>query len=373
MEPLILGTSPSGEIDRIVDECLEPVLSSGQGPNLGFIYTTDHLASRLPQLVPRLRERSGIRHWVGTVGVGICTTGCEHYDAPATAILAGRFPSEGFRIIPSLGADTRPFVEPHRTWLRGQGGLVGIVHGDPTVADTPQALEGLNRALPEAFFAGGLTSSAGTQYQVAGEVGSGGLSGVLFSSRVPITVTHTQGCTPIGCERVITRAQRNVLIELEGRPALEVLKEDIGEVLSKDLQRAAGYIFAGLPVPDSRSGDYVVRNLLGFDATRGLVAIGEEVSEGQSVLFCRRDGNSARDDLLRMLAQTRRRLGELRPRGALYFSCLARGRHQFGEHSEELGMIRDELGPLPLIGFFANGEIYHHRLYGYTGVLAVFS
>ncbi|MDE0154323.1 MAG: FIST C-terminal domain-containing protein, partial [Gammaproteobacteria bacterium] len=54
------------------------------------------------------------------------------------------------------------------------------------------------------------------------------------------------------------------------------------------------------------------------------------------------------------------------------YSCTGRGRYQFGPDSEELNMIRDELGDLPLVGFFANGEIFHNRLYGYTGVLTVF-
>ena len=35
-------------------------------------------------------------------------------------------------------------------------------------------------------------------------------------------------------------------------------------------------------------------------------------------------------------------------------------------------MIRDELGDFPLAGLFANGEISNDRLYGYTGVLALF-
>jgi small ligand-binding sensory domain FIST len=44
----------------------------------------------------------------------------------------------------------------------------------------------------------------------------------------------------------------------------------------------------------------------------------------------------------------------------------------FGAKSEELGFIRNSLGDFPLVGFFANGEISHNRLYGYTGVLTLF-
>ena len=35
--------------------------------------------------------------------------------------------------------------------------------------------------------------------------------------------------------------------------------------------------------------------------------------------------------------------------------------------------IKDALGDVPLAGFFANGEICNNRLYGYTGVLTLFT
>ena len=60
------------------------------------------------------------------------------------------------------------------------------------------------------------------------------------------------------------------------------------------------------------------------------------------------------------------------PRGGVYYSCLGRGENLFGGDSRELRAIRNELGNFPLVGFFANGEISHNRLYGYTGVLTLF-
>jgi small ligand-binding sensory domain FIST len=59
-------------------------------------------------------------------------------------------------------------------------------------------------------------------------------------------------------------------------------------------------------------------------------------------------------------------------RGGVYYSCLRRGRNMFGAPNRELGLIRDTLGDFPLVDFFANGEISHNRLYGYTGVLTLF-
>jgi small ligand-binding sensory domain FIST len=133
----------------------------------------------------------------------------------------------------------------------------------------------------------------------------------------------------------------------------------------------SGYIFAGLPVPGSDTGDYLVRNLIGIDPSEKLLAIGDNLEDDVPIIFCRRDADTAREDMLRMLTDLKKRAGGT-IRGGVYYTCLGRGRNQFGDDSEELKMIRDQLGDFPLVGFFANGEISHNRLYGYTGVLTLF-
>jgi small ligand-binding sensory domain FIST len=91
-------------------------------------------------------------------------------------------------------------------------------------------------------------------------------------------------------------------------------------------------------------------------------------------VFCTRDARAARADLVRACTELRDELesDELAIRGGLYVSCVARGRALFGSPSAEVGLLQSQLGEFPLVGFFANGEIAHHRLYGYTGVLTLF-
>src|SRR3546814_3122993 len=137
---------------------------------------------------------------------------------------------------------------------------------------------------------GGLTASRGPVVQVADEVAEGGLSGVMLALQaVPVAAGLTQGCTPIGPVHTVTSAEENILLEIDGRPALDVFKEDIGELRARDLNRVAGYIFAGLPVTGSDTGDYLVRNLVGIDPQHGAVAIVEYVDTGDTIMFCRRD------------------------------------------------------------------------------------
>ena len=357
----------------IAAQCLAEIGQGSTLANLGLLYVTEPLAPKLPELLDYLRKNTGVGDWIGSVGSGICATGHEIYDEPAAAVMLAVLPDDSYRLLPSGIDSITDMVSANRNWIAEQGVHFGIVHGDPRNSHLPQIIEALSTELDPGFLVGGLSSANEemNQLQIAGDTCQDGLSGVLMSSAIPVISGLTQGCTPLDNKHTITRCERNILVELDGRPALDVFHEDIGEVLSKDLSKVPGYIFAGLPVPGSDTGDYVVRNLVGIDPEQKLLAIGDYVEEEDAIMFCRRDGESAREDMQRMLRDLADRApGEIR--GGVYYTCLGRGRYQFGEDSEELRMIRDELGDFPLVGFFANGEISHNRLYGYTGVLTLF-
>jgi len=357
----------------ILGRCLTDLGTGPSDANLGLLYVTAPLAPYLRELLGDLRSKTEIDDWIGTVGTGICFTGREIYDEPAAAIMLASLPEDSFRLIPAGIEPLGEMLSANRKWIAEHRANFAIVHADPRNPHIPQIIESLSNDLDSGFLVGGLASADDHMYplQIAGELCGDGLSGVLFSSGVTVISGLTQGCTPLGSKHTISQCDRNILVNLDGRPALDVFQEDIGEVLSKDLSRVAGYIFAGLPVPGSDTGDYLVRNLIGIDPEQKLLAIGDVLEEQEAIIFCKRDGDSARQDMLRMLDDLGKR-AKGRIKGGVYYSCLGRGRYQFGENSEELKMIRDELGDFPLVGFFANGEISHNRLYGYTGVLTLF-
>jgi len=142
--------------------------------------------------------------------------------------------------------------------------------------------------------------------------------------------------------------------------------------------------------------DVLVRHIIGLDPGRSGVALAVPVSVGMELAFCQRHAQAARADLKRVCAEIRE---ELEPQelalasatalaaseaqaaphpdrgiaGAIYVSCTGRGGAHFGGPSAELQIIRQALGDVPLVGFFASGEIARSHLYGYTGVLTVFT
>ncbi len=331
---------------------------------------TDVLSGHVADILQFFRQRTGCPHWVGTVGIGICVSGHEYLDEPAMAVMLGEFSPGAFKVFSGLrSADD---LEIKRFTCGDRPANFAIIHADPRNNDVPELIKGLAAKLESGFVVGGLSSSRQQNPQIADKLTEGGISGVMFADDVTIATRLTQGCSPIGPKRVITQAQRNIIFKIDGRPALDVLKEDVGERLARDLNRLGGVIFAGLPITGTDTGDYLVRNLVGIDPARGIVAIGDLVENGGPIMFCRRDTKSATQDMTRMLDSIKQGL-YTRPRGGVYYSCLGRGANLFGPESEELQMIKGAFGDFPLVGFFCNGEISHNRLYGYTGVLTLFA
>ena len=358
-----------------VKACMDSLEAPPEGANLGLLYATDALADDLSSVLTFLRERTGIEHWVGNIGFGVAASGIEFHDRPALSVLTAALPEAAFRVMAPAtnraGADAiEAFAAQQADWLAQHQGLFGVVHGDPrnqTVAEiVTQAA-----ARCSGFLVGGLTASRGSFHQIAERVTEAGLSGVLFAPEVPVAVGLTQGCSLIGSPRSITGAEGDVIAEIDGRPAIEVFKEEIGELLAHDLRRVGGYIFAAFPIADSDTGDYLVRNLTGIDPNKGYISVAEPVEAGRRIQFCRRDHDAALTDLKRMVRDVKARAGPA-PKAGLYFSCIARGPSLFGSESEELRLIEAELGEIPLAGFFGNGEIFNNRLYTFTGVLALF-
>jgi small ligand-binding sensory domain FIST len=342
----------------------------GKGPaSLGFLYLTDVLADHAGDILAALKKASGIQHWVGTVGIGICATGREYLDEPALAVMAGDFETGSFRVFSGVASDAD--VDNVALKCGSAQANFAIVHADPQNGRLTELVTRLAGKMESGFLVGGLTSSRRQNLQIADGVIEGGLSGVSFSDGVTIATRLTQGCSPLGPKHTITGCQQNVIITLDGRPALDVFREDIGEALGRDLNRIGSHVFAGLPIAGSDTGDYLVRNLVGIDPANKLIAIGDMVQQNTSVLFCRRDAKTAQEDMTRMLESIRKGMFT-KPRGGVYYSCIGRGASLFGPDSEELKLVREALGEFPLVGFFCNGEISHNRLYGYTGVLTLF-
>lgn len=336
-----------------------------RGP--GFLYFTDRIAHAVPTMLASLREATGVEHWIGSTGVGVLASGVEYVDEPAATALVCDWPSDEYSV---FSGKRRPPGAGALTPSGARAAQFAIVHADPETPDIADLVGDMSSKVASGFLVGGLASAHGKASQLADELLTGGVSGVVVSSAIEVTTRLTQGCSALPGRYTVTSGEGNVIATIDHRPALDVYREAADD-LGRDLERAVRTVLVGLPVEGSDRGDYLVRNVIGVDPRAKLVAIGAAVEPGMPLIFCRRDAVSARRDLVRMLNEIKR---DLRgpPRGGLYFSCLARGEHMFGARSAEAALVREHLGDVPLAGFFAAGEISHDRLYGYTGVLTLF-
>jgi len=385
-----------------------------EAPPLGLIYITDHYAVHAQDILSHLSaELPEVTDWAGTVGVGIAANNVEYFDEPALSVMLCDISPEHYRVFSGVaplaqaGIKGSQFV-PH----------TALLHADAQTPDVPELIVELAQRTASGYVFGGLSASRSEVVQfafngdgnMAGQgkatgVFHGGLSGVAFDADVAMVSRVTQGCLPIAKEHTITGADNNVVLTLDGEPALHVLAGDL-QIDLADKQPAIAKVRATLvglsAAHDSsikRTGEFddavMVRHIIGLDPGRDAVAVAQPVEVGMRLTFCQRNAAAARADLTRICAEVREALepeemtadlaGALsadtninphparRMAGAIYVSCAGRGGPHFGGESAEMHIIRRALGDVPLVGFFAGGEIAHQELHGYTGVLTVFT
>jgi len=222
--------------------------------------------------------------------------------------------------------------------------------------------------------------SAGATFQLcADKVLSNSVAGVYLSGEFDLHIDITQGCQPISEPMTITKAEGNLIYEINDRPAIEVFAKLLKGPLAEDLRRALMVLFVGLPADREdnsvAAGKYLVRNIVGLDAEKGILGVADYVSEGEMMIFAMRDGRRAREDLEQMLRRQIERLNGRKPAFGIYFNCCARGSSLYGIPGIDSAYIRQGLGDFPLIGMFGGYELAPlgraNRLFAYTGVLAL--
>ncbi len=389
-------------------------------PTLALLYITDHYADEAQDILDHLGgELPWVTDWSGSVGIGIVSNNVEYWDEPAMAVMLLELPSDQYRVFSGVAPLGMGF-EAH----------TALVHADPDTADIAELIHEMAERTDAHYLFGGLASSRWQSVQfavggngnigghgAAGGVFSGGLSGVAFGPEVAMVSRVTQGCMPVSAVRQVTDADHNLVLTLDGEPALDVMLRDLAVSLDQP-QEALDVVRATLvglvPVQDAMDDpaalslsrqavrqtgnfgeDVLVRHIIGLDPGRRGIAVADHVDAGAQLVFCRRNVQTARVDLTRICAEIRE---ELEPQeqaletahalqasslesaphparriaGAVYVSCSGRGGPHFGGPSAEMQLVRRALGDVPLVGFFAAGEIAHDHLYGYTGVLTVF-
>lgn len=330
-------------------------------------------------LLGELREVLRPREVVGCSASGVLGAGTEIETGPAVAVLAGQLPGATLRsthlgpdalrdgAFPSLGADAS-----------------AVVFADPWTCDGDALLTAIAGAGDGRPVVGGLASGSpgdGGATLFAGAVERRGGCAVLVveGGGWTLDTVVAQGCRPIGQPLFVTEAEGEWLIELDGRPALQVLRDLADAAPEKDRALLARSLFLGIEMHPQRDryrrGDFLIRNLIGADPARGSIAVGARVQAGQVVQFHLRDAEASAEDLDSRLRRYRSDTpGE--PEAALLCSCVGRGEQLYGRPDHDSHAFLRAVGGVPLGGFFCNGEIGpvggRAFLHAYTSAFGIF-
>lgn len=377
------------ELDVALDRALAAVRDGldGGSPNLVVMFVSPHHAPGWEALPRRVRAAFPGVALVGCSGGGVIGDGREVEDTPALSLTAAVLPDVAIKPFHVTNAEVVELRASPGRWHERLGVLPEhqpgfVVLPDPFTVDAEALMRSLDAAYPGVAKVGGLVSGARRATENRLFLGDRSLDrgavGVAMWGDVQVDALVAQGCRPIGDPLVVTRAERNLVYELDGEPVVEVLDALYTALPARDQQLFRGSPHIGVVMDPSidkpRPGDFLVRNLLGLDRERGVIAVGHVLEPRQVVQFHVRDAEASRADLTDLL--DRRRREGVAPDGALLFSCLGRGRRFYGEADHDSRLLRDKLGPVPVGGFFCSGEIgpVHARTYlhGYTSSFGLF-
>jgi small ligand-binding sensory domain FIST len=334
--------------------------SIGDRPDLVVVNATRPHAGALEDIAATLAAVLHPLAIVGCAAESVLGRGAEVEETPALSLWAGRV---GPLLQLSLGATRLSDDEWHFEGWPDHIALEPralVLIGDPFTFPTEEFLSWFGERMPGVPVVGGNASAGrgpGASRLVVGDrVVTRGATAVLLGPGVAVETVLSQGCRPYGRLLTVTRSDRNIIYEIAGKPAMERMVDEIKDGLEPiDVAGIeANGLFVGRLVDDRISepgpGDFLVRNVVGVDRSSGAVAVNDRVPLGATIRFHLRDAESAHRDL-QVLLHGRQ------ASAALMFSCNGRGSRMFDTANHDVRTFEREVGPAPLGGFFAAGEI----------------
>ena len=303
-EAALIGCSTSGEIvgDTVVDNSIVATAVDFEHTRLRLASTmiTDAKSSyRVGEELAQQLTDASLRH-VFVLSDGLNVNGSDLARGLASGV------SEGVSITGGLSGDGTDFAE---TWV---------------IAD----------------------AAAGPQRVAA--VG-------LYGDHLRVGYASMGGWEPFGPVRTITRAEGNVLYEIDGRSALDLYKTYLGEH-ARELP-ASGLLFPIVVAPGPGS-EGVVRTVLSVSEQEKSMTFAGDIPQGGTAQLMKTNVDDLVDGATAAAQASLRGLGDSRPDLALLVSCVGRKLVMKQRIEEEVEAIRDVFGAeTKLAGFYSYGEL----------------
>ncbi|HVF32027.1 MAG TPA: FIST N-terminal domain-containing protein [Acidimicrobiales bacterium] len=359
---------PAVAIGEAAGQVLD-VLGDGGRADLALLFVTGHHTDALGDATAVVRTLLHPGTTLGVTAVSVVGDAREVEESPAVSLWAGRFgPVHPLRLGPGAGPATEPPFEPSAL----------VLLGDPFSHPVEETFAAVAERWPGLPIVGGLASAArgpgGNRLVLDGEIHAAGAVGAFLGPGLEVETVVSQGCRPIGQPYAVTAVEGNVLRELAGQPAMKRLLDLANDQLTPEEVATVnrGGLHIGRVIDerkvDFERGDFLVRNVVGANQTEGWVAIGDEVTLGDTVQYHLRDADAADDDLRALLTG---RTAD----AALVFTCNGRGVHLFGAPHHDAAVVDEYLGRPAAAGMFCAGEFGpvggRNFLHGFTASIAI--
>ncbi|MBL8875405.1 MAG: FIST C-terminal domain-containing protein [Phycisphaerae bacterium] len=382
------------------DDCLAQL--AGRACDLAFVFFSSHHTEQAEAISRDVRAALRPVHCLGVSAESVLGGAIEVERAPGISILALSLP--GVRLSAFTSDSFPPLDASEKEHVAVLAGGVGaaedsaatFVFADPFSIPVLQLVPALNKARrmdaqgkPIGRVIGGLASAArapgGNALFLDGKIARFGAVGVTLSGNLSVDTIVSQGCRAVGQPMLITKAKNNLILQLGGKPAREVMREVVSDMDPGDRGALSGGLFLGRVIneykPRFGRDDFLIRAVVGEDPASGSIAVADFVRPGQTVQFHVRDADTATQDLSLLLDG--QRLHE-RPAGGLLVSCNGRGTRLFQDKNHDAAAVSRAFGHVtageqkakpgamitpsfvpgsasggsfPLAGFFASGEI----------------
>ncbi len=348
-----------------------------------FFCTSPH-GAQLQEISAQITKVTAAKDVAGCTGFGVMAGTREVERSTALCVLvvsSDSITARSFFIKPLPKNETHAAEKIVAGFRPPKGSQhIGILFPDFTQTHPELLLHALQKLVPQDTWVGGCPSSSESKestYQVANaQAGSHAVSGLYLAGDFHPLIGIAQGAIPIGKTYTITKSKENMILQLDGKMAYDSLIELAKTTKLPTPKDPHAWIFMAIR-PDIGQGGitqegYFVRNILGVDPERGLIAVAARVQDGQQVSFALRDAALAKEELSNVLKRIKRDLpGPIK--FGLYFNCSARGTSLYQTSGVDAAIIEKELGEFPLAGFFTNGEIGPalgpSLLHNFSGVL----
>ncbi len=356
--------------------------------DLAFMFASHHHGPEFHELIREVYNSIDCRNLIGCTGESIIGPTAEIEAQPAITLWAARLPDVRVNSFVFDQQDLQILEEaPPETWyerigVRPEDSPSFVLLPDPFSINAQLFIERMDMLYPGSIIVGGMASGATEVGQnrlfIGDQALRQGLVGVALTGNIDVSSVVSQGCRTVGDPFVITKSHENLIQELGGKPALDVLRNVFNSAPDEDQKLMRTGLHVGRLVDEHVTnagiGDFLIRNMMGVTEKKAL-AVGDFLRPGQTVQFHVRDSQSATEEMQRLL-EAEKSSDKTPVSGALLFNCNGRGRRFFKEANHDITLVNDFASNCSVAGFFAQGEIGpvggKTFVHGFTSSLALF-